>query len=269
MRTIGVIAVAALLMAAGCEKNLSSEPSSVGTMMAKPSAGSLQGTWRMHVDTGETDNKGIASMVGGLFNSFIGHTMDIEFPSDGRFILTTMAMTTEGSVKRDGDKLTLTPETFGGMTKEEAEKQGGHMDINGGQPFELRVDEATKRLVLTGKDGKDVTFERFSPSVGAETVKANEKSMIGEWAFDGYGGEPQKREKMEEHILSRTSIYFQPDNTFQMRLGIMMDGTWSREGDDVKLNILGANAYTIKVQPDGSLLLPTDNKAMIKLRRRS
>lgn len=231
MRPWLVLLVAVVLV--GCRSG--STPSGTGNSKSgsPPTTGpGLVGTWQLAPDPAKKDDPGaeFAAMLGGLF--------DFEFTSNETFELSMLGLLAEGKVQRTGNEVTLTVERVGGMTPEEAKKNkiGGE-----DEPLvfkgEISADGTTMTL-WTDKPEEKSVFKKLVDEVGSPDVTEEERAMVGKWVVDDIKyEEPLKtaEERAQDYSIRHARLDLREDGKFRFRIGIRVDGSWSREGDKIAL----------------------------------
>ncbi len=241
MNRISVLVALAALLVVGCGQKGSGALGAKGdgaSSSPETSKGpTLVGKWKGELKMPETSKDDPAAKLGEAFASMMLGSLSLEFKTEDTFSLSLMGIPVEGKVKRDGNKLTLTPETAMGMTVEEAKKQNPMAKTD---PMEAEISADGKEITLKDKDSKPsegvMVFKRREDSAkksGPSTVSDAEKALVGSYGAELHGAKPEGLSekdagelKMAEAMLKGASLELFADNTFHLNFMFEMEGKW-------------------------------------------
>lgn len=198
---------------------------------------SLAGKWKGEIKMPETKSEDPMAKMGEAMAQMLLGNLTLEFMEGDKFKLTMMGMPIEGSVKRTGNDLLMTPESAMGMPIEEARKANPQLKD---EPLKGTVSADNSEIILTGDKDKptdgQMVFKRAKDEPEEpvkSTVSAAEKSFVGKYEAKMEGSAPagqtdeEKNEwKMAEMMVKSASLDLRADNTFRMTMMFDLEGTW-------------------------------------------
>jgi hypothetical protein len=193
-------------------------------------------------DPGARFAEGLAAAMGEMMNT------RLEFPTEDRFILSVMTMPLEGKVQRDGNKLTLVPETIMGLSREEARQLGATKNELSDLHGTISEDGSEIRLESTGKEAGAMVFRRDREGaasaerpVASKIRSSAEERLVGDWSVkieapkSGKGALSPQEAKALSAMESSMRLRLSQDLTFSLNMMVEILGTWQLEGDRITL----------------------------------
>lgn len=270
MRTLATLVVASVLvLASGCSSK--TEQLSSGSGDGKPGASStstLVGSYKGKIVTEGAKDDPAAKLAEGLMDMF---SPELEITADNKFVLTMMGMPISGSVVVAGSDLTMTPEKIMGMTPEEFKKQNAKNSMSQDpdmKPLKGTVGKDGTITVKDDKQGGNISFTKVVPkAIGTSTVTADEAKYAGDYAAKIDEAKLKPEEKAMAGMANMFSLKLNVDNTFEMKVGMTVDGKWKLDGDKITLAADKSKGFKgpdgkdpqFRVEKDGSLV-PIDEK---------
>lgn len=247
---VGAVIVLGIVMA-GCTLP---EVATVRSASAKPavkrSAPSLIGHWKGTLEMGGSDTEGPGAELAEGIAVAMGEMMNakLEFPTEDRFVFSLMTMPFEGKVKRDGNRLTLIPETIMGLSREEARQLGATKNDLSDLHGTISDDGSEIRLEGQGKDSGTMVFKRTSDDTAEKPRRtesklhsSSEERLVGDWSVkieaprSGPGAISEKEAKMLAAMESAMKLRLSQDLTFSLDMMAEILGTWKLDGDRITL----------------------------------
>lgn len=247
---IGIAIVLGVVMA-GCTLPEVAAVRSPGARHApKKSAPSLVGHWKGKLevsskakdDPGVQFAEGLAAAMGEMMNT------RLEFPAEDRFILSVMTMPLEGKVERNGNKLTLIPETIMGLSRNEASQLGATKNELSDLHGTISDDGSEIHLEGSGKDGGTMVFRRYREEVEApkrpvvsKLRSSAEERLVGDWSVkieapkSGKEALSEQEAKVLSAMESSMRLRLSQDLTFSLYMMVEILGTWRLDGNRVTL----------------------------------
>lgn len=256
------IVLALLPLIFGCASSTQEKASD-----AKP----LKGKWvgKMEAPKDQKDDLG-AKMAEGLMGMF--GDMEIEFPSEDRFVMTVMGLPASGSVVRKGDEIVLTPTMAMGMSVEEAKKEADGADLPTETITLVMSADGTKLTSKPTKEGEQsMVFERAKDEPAKpveEKVKGGvAKDLLGTWKGEIILPEPdkpltddeKKEREMVESMNKGITLDLKADETFEMMMMVKVKGNWKVA--DGKLTLTPTEMMGMKMTEEE--LKDPDNKPLV------
>jgi hypothetical protein len=238
------VLLSALVLLNGCTSQ------STASKEAAPAAGGpdIVGKWKGELKIPEASKDDPGAKLAEAMSSMMLGSLTLEFMPGDKFKLSMMGIPVEGTVKRNGLEMTLHPERAMGVDAEEMKKQNANFS---GEDIQATISADGTKITLKGKDDKpeegEMVFVRAKeePKKASEaTVKDAEKSWVGSYAAQMEGSRPAKMTekeeeewKMAEAVLQSASLELFSDNTFALMMMLEMEGTWSVEGQKLRLKM--------------------------------
>lgn len=215
----------------------------------------IVGKWKGELKMPEAKSDDPLAGMGEAFAKMLLGSLTLEIMPDDKFRFTMMGMPIEGTLKRTGNDLELTPETVMGMTPEEAKKmqpEGQKNDMfSNDQPMVGTISADGQTIVMKNKNGKagegELTFTRVKeePDAPAKTtVKGEESNFVGSYtgSVDSDPSvkltpEKEQERKMAEMFAKSATLELKSDNTFAMTLVFDVEGTWRYESNFIVLKV--------------------------------
>jgi hypothetical protein len=216
----------------------------------KESAPSLVGQWKGKLEVGATPKDDPGAQFAAGLAAAMGEMMNarLEFPTEDRFILSVMTMPFEGKVQRDGNKLTLVPETIMGLSREEAKQLGATKNELSDLRGTISDDGSEIRLESTGKEGGAMVFRRDREAaasterpVASKIRSSAEERLVGDWSVQieaprsGKGGLSEQEAKVLAAMESSMKLRLSQDLTFSLNMMVEILGKWELDGDRITL----------------------------------
>ncbi|MBX7134055.1 MAG: hypothetical protein K1X67_15385 [Fimbriimonadaceae bacterium] len=257
-RYVPFLALAALIIA-GCTKS-----GSTGATSTEPTK-SYVGKWVGNPEVPKGDKADPAAEMASGMMKMMG-SIQLEFESESKFKMTMLGMPIEGKVAKEGDTLTLTPETVMGMTKDEAKKSSSSVSMEE-KPIKLKLSaDGTKLSSIPEKADEPVlVFERGKPEPKHETTMSDSSdlALVGKWGgvieMPPLGPNATQEEKdevkMTEQMSKSLELDLRGDGTFKLDMMFEMEGKWKREGAKVTMTptkMMGMEMTEEDMKKDGN-----------------